>query len=188
MSERVIILGALVCVLVIASQGNAGIVQWAHSWEQSEALDQSLSCWAFDPSKPMWAVGEYYVADSPRSAAVALTGFADVDPTLHILKAIYNGSTFEWTDYHVEIGGTGVSYVPGSAKSDTFGTIVQNGNTIDFYAPNSVPIGKVVVIEFDVQIPPGMFSFSITQTPSPEPASLGLLALGGLAMLRRRRR
>jgi len=36
-------------------------------------------------------------------------------------------------------------------------------------------------------VPDGITEFTIRQTPIPEPASLALLGIGGLALLRRRR-
>jgi MYXO-CTERM domain-containing protein len=176
------------CLLALASAAQAGIVQWTPSWVDSLALDVANSDLnGGDPGLGTWAVTESYVADRSTSVVIGSTGFADSDPSLHISKDVTNDSTFAWTDYHIIIGGEGVTYVPGTASSDRFGIIVPTGNTIDFYAPATVPIGSTVNVSFDILIPAGSFNFSITQTPTPEPATLGVLAAGGLALLRRRR-
>jgi len=170
-----------------AGVAQAGIITFQPQWQDASALNLGNSGWSFDTEVPYWAVVEEYVAPGSDTVALGASGTTDSDPSLHISKTITNNSTFVWTDYHIVISGQGVSYVSGSASSDKFGTIVEGVNSIDFYAPQLVPIGQSVTVAFDVQIPEGMFSFGIDQTPTPEPATLGMLAMGGLALIRRKR-
>ena len=188
MLKRGTLLWGVIVVFIAAGPLQAGITQWNPRWDDDSCLDPDNSGWSYDPAGPSWTIWEDYDATAPDSAVVGCGGEADSDPVLKIDKTITNGSTFVWTDYHIVISGEGVSLVSGSATSDTFGTIVEAGNVVDYYAPASVPIGGSVNVAFDIEIPAGTFDFTITQTPTPEPASLCLLAVGAAALLRRRRR
>ena len=181
---------AVAGVMLFAGGAQAGIIDWNPEWTDSTPLDLDNSGWlAFDYDTNTWTVWENYVAGESDWAAVSCVGGTDSDPLIHVVKTVTNDSTFVWTDYHIEISGSeGVSYVSGSATSDVFNTIIESGGTIDFYAPNSVPIGGDVTFEFDIIIPAGGFSFDISQTPTPEPGTIVLLSLGALALIRRRRR
>ena len=181
-----------VCLTALfAGSAQAGIIDWHAQWMDNSPFDMEHTGWSWDGGNESWAVWENYVAPVIDQSASQCWGEADTDPTIHITKTITNGSTFDWTDYHLVVtGSAGVSYDVGSAVSDVFGTVVETaivgGYTIDFYAPNSVPIGTDVTIDLDITIPAGNFTFDISQTPTPEPGSMALLLMGGLALLRRR--
>lgn len=179
-------LAILALVVFGVAAASAGVTEWSAWWVDNSPLDLEHSGWSFDWGTETWNVWERYVAPEIDESITGCGGQADVDPLISIVKTITNDSTFEWTDYHVAVtGSAGVSYVPGSATSNVFGTIVENGNMIDFFAPNSVPIGGSVTIAFDVQVPAGGFTFDISQTPTPEPASALLFGLGALLLRRR---
>jgi hypothetical protein len=176
----------LAIVLATSSVAQAGITGWTSSWTDNTALDPATSGWQWSPPTLVWNVWENYVAPGSKNVAFGASGEATVDPNIHITKTVTNGSTFDWTSYQIVVSGSaGVSYVPGSASSDKFGTIGEVGNTITFSAPLTVLQGQSVTLNFDVNVPAGFFSFGIQQTPLPEPASLTLLGLAA-AFLRRR--
>ena len=183
---------ATLAVLGCTGIADAGIQTWHAAWRDNSPFDMANTYWNFSgngTTEPYaWDVTEDYIAPTLDQSVSWCWGSADVDPVIQVRKAIKNDSTFVWTDYHVVVSGSpGVDYVPGTATSDTFGTIVEGpGGVIDFYAPATVPIGGVLRIAFDIVIPPGSFSFDISQMPTPEPSALALLGFGALAVLRRK--
>jgi hypothetical protein len=180
---------AMLPVLGSAGVADAGIQTWHAAWRDNSPFDMQNTNWSFNWVEPyVWEVNEDYIAPTLDQSVSWCWGSADVDPVIQVRKAIKNDSTFVWTDYHVVVSGSaGVGYVPGTATSDTFGTIVEGpGGALDFYAPATVPIGGVLRIAFDIVIPPGSFSFDISQMPTPEPSALALLGIGALAVLRRK--
>jgi hypothetical protein len=181
-------IGAALAILVCASAAQAGVTQWSAWWIDNSPMDMSATGWSFNWGTETWNVWERYIAPDVDSSITGCSGFADVDPIIHIVKSITNGSTFDWYGYHVGVTGTaGVSLVAGSATSNVFGTIIYGPGTIDFAAPLSLPIGYTVTIAFDILVPAGAFGFDISQTPSeiPEPAAGLLLALAGVLIRRR---
>jgi hypothetical protein len=174
------------CIALVLSFGGlagAGITKLQNSWLDKEELISGTINWV-DSASTLQLVETW---DTMGSVTSSTTGTADVDPVIHITKQINNDTGFAWTDYHLQISGQGAAYVPGSATSDRFSTIVENGNNIDFFSPLIVPVNDSVTLGFDIKVPSGTFSFSISQTPTPEPATIGLLGLGALTIIRRRR-
>jgi hypothetical protein len=85
----------------------------------------------------------------------------------------HNGDMAYWS---INLG-SGVSYVNQALSSFT------NAGNVDF-----TQVDKIVLILSGPNAEDGMLDLlEVTNTPAPEPATLSLLALGGLAMLRRRK-
>jgi hypothetical protein len=126
---------------------------------------------------------------SSAGAPVELTMSSEVNSPLTITTT--NESGFIWTGYIVELDPTGAAtFVEGTAGSTRFETIEYPDLwTIEFWAPEEVPPGDVVTLQFDVMLPEGAeHTFTVTHTAIPEPATAALLGLGALALLARRRR
>jgi hypothetical protein len=180
---KTMIIFCLVLILAFGGLAGAGITSLQTGWLDNQELVSGTINW-IDSTSTLQLLETWGAMGSVTSSTI---GAADVDPVIHITKQINNDSGFTWTDYHIQIAGQGIAYVPGSATSDRFSTIVENGNNIDFFSPASVPVNDSVTIGFDIQVPSGQFGFSISQMPTPEPATVGLLALGSFALSRKRK-
>lgn len=117
---------------------------------------------------------------------VNMVGTTNEDPTFHVQKTIDNDTTFTWTSYELTLQGS-ATFMPG-AFSSMFATAIYNSNQwIIFSAPTAVDPGQSVTLDVDINIPTtGGFNFTMTQLAVPEPATLGLLALGAGILFRRK--
>jgi hypothetical protein len=181
----------LVAALVIAAcslTAHAGnISNWTAMWIDNSALDMNQTSWSW--MEPVWTIDEYYVDSQLDEVIMQCGGTTDADPTITITKSIENDSSVDWTGFDLVIAGTNASYVAGSINvtSGQFATISEVGGNVSL-SGGTVTDGDTLDLSFDVLIPPSVnFTLDVTQTPVPEPASMSLLALGGLAALRRRR-
>jgi hypothetical protein len=146
--------------------------------------------WAFDYSGPTLTMNE--TIRSTASDPVLMSGQTDSDPTFTVVKTIQNTSGINWTSYILSLsGGGGATFVSGSASAG--GNKLQTVNyihpaAIKFSGPNAVKNGDLLTLSFDINVPTsGLFNFSLTQEPVPEPATMALLGLGSLGLFCRRR-
>ena len=129
-----------------------------------------------------------------------------LDPTVWLVETVDNYTDFAWTDYHITIG-----------MNETFnitGVIVPLGWTYAITQPVSglplpgnespgtgwvgyvnyyIGTGNAIEIEgsgdFGIKFSfVGTVEFCTEQIPTPEPATIGLLGLGVLALLRKRKK
>lgn len=115
---------------------------------------------------------------------------------LHLEEHLIVAGDRPWTDWHETILSPNwewanptilVNGVPAT------GLVINNlGNSLDFYFDPVLPGSQVIIRkDFVSTLPSGVVAdgtIRVAQFPTPEPATMGLLALGSLAALRRRRR
>jgi hypothetical protein len=125
------------------------------------------------------------------------------DPIVWIVESVENNTGFTWTDYHIDIGMdqpfsiigvvaplnwtysvSGPSYPLPLPGNDYHGDGWVGTVNYDIGTGSSIPVGSSgnfgIVVSFS-----GDVAFCTAQVPTPEPATIALLALGGLALLRR---
>jgi hypothetical protein len=146
-------------------------------------------------------------SDYPGHVLGDFTTDTEEDPTVKLLQSVENDTDFAWTDYHITIGMTK------SFSILTTGLVAPVGWTwtiVDPVSGQPLPgdispgtgwVGKVNYVNVTgdpIAIDDeGLFGFKVSflgsvafyteQIPTPEPATIGLLGLGALAVMRKRR-
>ena len=179
--SRLATLSTLGAVLALCSVAQARIANFQCTFPND--LQQVNHTWVFDEQNVELSLAE--VIEAVGSDPLLLSGDTDGDQTLHVVKAVENQTGVTWTGYELHLSGAGVSFVA-PVGSSHFLTWNVTANLIEYFSPNPVPHGDTVVLDFYINVQEsGLFSFTLTQAPIPEPATLGLLALGGLLLRRR---
>jgi len=135
-------------------------------------------------------------ASAGDGQAYQILGTVEGDPTLFVDQTIFNDTGVPWDQYTVTINpgpGSIVSSITPLAPAffpDYLPVKQVIGNTI-IYSGGLVPINVnfETRFTFDVTASGGAFSYGVGNEPHlvPEPASLGLLGLGGALLLRRKK-
>lgn len=124
------------------------------------------------------------------SGPVDLIVFAESESPFTMTLTHTNDSDFDWTGFILTLDDPlGVAnFVEGTAGSTRFETVVYDPYRLEFWAPEIVLIGEVVTLQFDIDVPSDdLYYICLGQQPIPEPATIALLGLGGLLLLRRRK-
>jgi hypothetical protein len=194
-----------VLLLLAATTVNASIVGWNCADDGDGAIVMGSATWTVvDPvlhDYDLSMSGAQY--RSQANVAGDFTTDNDLDPSVRIIEDIDNDASFAWTDYHITMGMShNFSFVTAglvmpdgwtaTVSAVTAGIIPNGGNgwvgTIDYVndTGDAIAIGDTGEFGFKVSFS-GSTSFCTEQNPTPEPATIGLLGLGAMALLRRRK-
>ena len=178
----------LLVVAIIATPSWGGVVTLNLAFPDDPEVAEHT--WSFDYDSSVLSLTEVYNLDAEDR--IVFTGTTDSDPMIHISKTITNDNAVAWTSYELSLDtlGNAVFDYTVTPTSDWY-TVVDTSDTLNltFSAPVAVPVGETVTLDFDINIPTtGPFVFTLTQQAIPEPTTICLLGLGGLALLRKRSR
>ncbi|MBN2562893.1 MAG: PEP-CTERM sorting domain-containing protein [Phycisphaerae bacterium] len=166
--------------------GDGAVTMGAWSWEWDDPSDTATMN---VPETQHWAPAhiftEFYT-DTPE------------DPNAWVIKEVENDTDFDWTDYHINVSLDRMfTIVTATSPTDWLTPVITQPTlqgevylgTVEYYYDGlgtEIPIGETG--EFGVKLNfTGSVSFCMEQIPTPEPSSAAMLALGALALLRRRR-
>lgn len=198
-------------VLGIAVQANAGLIV---STNAADDGDGAVVCVPFSQNfggSPVSEATVNLVGDQLGGlghVVGAVTTQTEEDPTVTMINAIDNDTAFAWTAYTVGVymnksfsisaasvlgpAGWSVASVQqplGSASSilDGDGNTWAYKGTINLAGSPAIP-NDFSTLSFSYKVSfAGSVLYSQEMIPTPEPATMGLLALGGLSLLRKRR-
>jgi len=146
-------------------------------------------------------------SDYPGHMVGSFDTDSELDPTVTMINFIDNDTTFTWTDYHVIVymnktfqlsapsvygpsGWTSNMTQPLLTPSTIYdgdGNLWSYSGVMNFYAGTPVPNdGSTLSFGYKMSFL-GSILYAQEMIPTPEPATLGLLAFGGLVLLRRRK-
>ena len=163
------------------------------------SLPNSFGPTILPSGSPGWYVGQYPIVRDPNGSPwlkVFRHGPLQIVPNqvLDIHESFIISGTLPWADWHEHVITANWIWTPQVslyANGNPAPGLVTNWtpSTLDLYF-NSLPVGTIVDIHKQIQwLGPGIAGdVDVIEYPTPEPASLGLLGIGSLLALRRRRR
>jgi len=193
MLKRSTFLAAVSLMLALGLSAQAGFLSFDCDFPDDPC--QVNHDWTFTPDDNGSVIKGYLELSESIPAlgydSVAMSGETNEDPVFHITKTVTNVTGVAWDAYELTLPAqpADVSFVNGSGLSDKFNNAsYPDVWTLLFTAPDLVLDGQDVTLEFDIEVAStGLFGFTLTQNPIPEPITLSFLGLGTLVLLRRRK-
>jgi PEP-CTERM motif len=201
-------LSALICgtMSVLAAPSGAAIITAGPYTGIGTAGNGTATVFSSPPSFDITSAGKVFTSIGPLDFIFPVTytdNFSTV--TYLVTEGVTNSTTSTWSDYHEQIGNgsdgqftlgsnpvTFVTPADSTYSNTAFPGRSVSSNEID-YTGGAVAPGQAINLTFSITVPDNgtsPYSFTLRQFPTvvPEPASFGLLALGSIGLLARRKR
>lgn len=184
-------LAVLFCILFLSSISFAGFIVDDFWCAFPDDPGQTFHEWDFSYDAGREDPYELTLAENLSTLGidqVVMSGNTDEDPIYRTIKLVTNESTVAWTSYELTLSAGPVIFT-GVPSSDLFSSaVISNGGLKITFSGGVVNPTDEVMLSFKILVPTtGAFSVCLTQNPIPEPATMGLLSLGALAFIRRRK-
>jgi len=199
-------LAALLCggVAMMSSSARAAIITSGPYTATGTAGNATATVISAFPTFDITSAAKSFTSIGPLDYSFPATNNG-ATVTYLVSEGITNNTNQTWTDYHEQLGtGTDGQFVVGDAvkfvtpadstyTNPSFPTRTVTGNDLT-YTGGSVAPGQAISITFSITVPDvagaaGPVNFTLRQFPTvPEPATFGLLAVGAIGLLGRRRR
>lgn len=136
-----------------------------------------------------WSYSGAIVTQSISTPTNEVTMTVDAESAFTIVSTTVNETGFTWTGYILTLASEGLAtFVEEKAGSIQFPALDFSNRELVFGGGQVMP-GNLAVFQFDINIPDGPpYTFSLTHTPIPEPATFALLGLGAIVLVAGKRR
>ena len=187
-------LWATLLVLISVSAVNAAIIDWNCADDGDGAIVMTNPTRNYDSGTGEYSLAVNCVQDwYPGHIEGEFITDTELDPTVWFMQTIDNDTDFAWTDYHITITMNKSFTLSNASGPDDWTAIitapVQSGSqwigSVDYYAGTPIQIGESGDFGFKMSFL-GSVQFCTEQYPTPEPATVAILALGALALRKRK--
>jgi hypothetical protein len=191
---RIRLLVGLTVVAAVAASANADIIGWNCADDGDGAIVMNSITWD-EPTYTLSCNGTQHWW--PAHILGDFTTDTEEDPIVWVRNTVLNDGEVEplvWTDYHINIymnkpftildAYTPPDWTVSNVTQPTLQGTQWKG-WVDYLGGAPINLGQWG--QFDVELGfTGSISYTLELIPTPEPASLMLLAIGGLILLRRK--